>query len=48
MQTDIRYELALRELSGTDQAMLELLRDAETAQGAPADPADDVEEGSAA
>jgi hypothetical protein len=48
MQTDMWYELALRDLSGTDQAMLELLRDAETAQGAPANPADDAEEGSAA
>lgn len=42
MQSDVWYELVLRNLSGTDQAMLDLLRDAETAQGAPAASADDA------
>lgn len=44
MQTDVWYELALRDLRGTDQTMLELLRDAETARGVPKDPAEDAEE----
>lgn len=47
MQTDLWYELALRDLSGTDRTMLDLLKDAEEAQGAPQDPADEEEDAAA-
>lgn len=42
MQSDVWYELVLRNLSGTDQAVLDLLRDAGAAQGAPKESADDA------
>ncbi len=37
MQSDVWYELALRDLTGTENVVLELLRDAQAAQGAPDD-----------
>lgn len=47
MQTDVWYELAIRDLSGTERAILDLLRDAEETQGAPEDPTDDEEDAAA-
>jgi len=35
MQTDLWYDLVLRDLVGHDEVVRELLRDAEAAQGAP-------------
>lgn len=46
MQADVWYDLVLRDLTGTDSAVQELLRDAETA-GAPANLADEAEESDA-
>ncbi|MGH7391355.1 MAG: hypothetical protein ACREM3_18135 [Candidatus Rokuibacteriota bacterium] len=47
MQADVWYDLALRHLTGTDDAAQGLLRDAEIA-GAPENLTDDAEEEDAA